>query len=51
VFDRIWGMLIESCQELDGVDWQWQSVDAAMSKARFGGIMSGPTPPTGQKTA
>jgi putative transposase len=39
VFDRIWASLIESCQELDGVDWQWQSADGAMSKARFGGIM------------
>jgi putative transposase len=44
VFDRIWALLIESCQELDGVDWQWQSADGAMSKARFGGIMSDAIP-------
>jgi putative transposase len=40
VFQRLWGLLVESCQELDGVDWQWQSADAAMAKARFGGTMS-----------
>lgn len=41
VFPRIWAMLIAHCQELDGVNWEWQSVDGAMGKARFGGIMSG----------
>ena len=51
VLDRVWGMLVESCQELDGVDWEWQSVDGAMSKARFGGIIPGPLPPTGRKAA
>lgn len=44
VFDRIWALLIESCQELDDVDWEWQSADGAMSKARFGGMMSAATP-------
>jgi putative transposase len=44
VFDRIWALLVESCQELDGVDWQWQSADGAMAKARFGGIMSDAIP-------
>jgi putative transposase len=37
VLDRLWGMLVESCEELGGVDWQWQAADAAMGKARFGG--------------
>ncbi len=44
VFQRLWGLLVESSEELDGVDWQWQSADAAMAKARFGGIMSAPIP-------
>ena len=44
VFERIWALLIESCQELDGVDWEWQSVDGAMGKARLGGIKSAPIP-------
>jgi putative transposase len=42
VFDRIWALLLRACEELGGVDWTWQSVDGAMAKARFGGIMSGP---------
>jgi len=43
VFQRIWAMLVESCDDLDGVDWQWQSADGAMGKARFGGIKWAPT--------
>ena len=44
VLERFWAVLVENCEELGGVDWQWQSVDAAMGKARFGGIMSAPIP-------
>jgi putative transposase len=40
VLQRFWATLIEHCEELDGVNWQWQSADAALGKARFGGIMS-----------
>ena len=43
-FQRLWAVLIEKCRELDGVDWQWQSADGALGKARFGGIKSAPTP-------
>ena len=45
VFERIWAVLIENCEELGGVDWTWQSADGAMGKARFGGIWSAPIPP------
>jgi putative transposase len=44
VFDRIWAVLIENCQELGGVNWEWQSADGAMGKARFGGIAWAATP-------
>jgi transposase len=44
VFERIWAVLIENCEELGGVNWEWQSADGAMSKARFGGILSARTP-------
>jgi putative transposase len=44
VFERIWAVLIENCEELGGVNWEWQSADGAMGKARFGGILSAPTP-------
>jgi len=50
VLDRIWGLLIESCEELGGVDWQWQAADAAMGKARFGGGKSARTPRIVRKT-
>ena len=43
VLERFWAVLVENCEELGGVDWQWQCVDAAMGKARFGGIVSAPT--------
>lgn len=51
VFERIWSALIVECEELGGVDWQWQSADASMGKARFGGIMSAPTPRIVRKMA
>lgn len=44
VLDRLWAALVEECEELGGVDWQWQSADAAMVKARFGGDKVGPNP-------
>ena len=37
VLHRMWGVLVEGCEELDGVDWEWQAADGAMGKARFGG--------------
>jgi len=51
LLDKIWAALIAECEELGGVDFSWQSADTAMSKARFGGTISGQTPQTGQKTA
>ena len=51
VFPAIWAKLIENCDELGGVDWQWQSADGAMGKARFGGTRSVGTPQTGARTA
>ena len=51
VFEHIWASLIENCQELGGVNWDWQSADGAMSKARFGGISSAQIPRIGGKMA
>ena len=28
---------MEGCEELGGVDWEWQAADGAMGKARLGG--------------
>lgn len=45
VLERIWAVLVENCAELDEVDWDWQSADAALGKARLGGMLPDPTPP------
>ncbi len=37
VLQRIWALLVEGCEELGGVNWEWQSADCAMGKARLGG--------------
>ncbi len=37
VLEGIWAALIEECQELGGVDWEWQSADCSMGRARLGG--------------
>jgi transposase len=51
VLERIWARLVETCDELGAVNWVWQSADAALGKARFGGIMSERTRRIGRKTA
>lgn len=38
IFSRIWAVLVERCEKLGGVDWEWQAADAALGKARLGGI-------------
>ena len=43
---RLWAVLVEQCNELGGVHWEWQAVDGAMGKARLGGTSLAPTPPT-----
>lgn len=50
VIGRIWAVLVEGCEELAGVDWEWQSFDCALGKARHGGIRSERTQPTGRRT-
>ena len=46
VLERIWATLVSACDELGGVNWRWQAADAALGKARFGGIKLALTPPT-----
>jgi putative transposase len=40
LFARLGAVLLEHGEELGGVDWQWQAADAALGKARLGGISS-----------
>jgi putative transposase len=51
VIGRLWALLVEGCQELGGVDWQWQSFDGVMGKARHGGTKSDRTQRIGRRTA
>ena len=51
VLEAIWARLVENCEDLGGGDWQWQSADGAMGKARFGGISSVSTPRIAGKMA
>lgn len=37
VFDHVWAELVRECDELGGVNWEWQAADTAMGKARLGG--------------
>ena len=48
VIGRLWAVLVNGCAELGGVDWEWQSFDCALGKARHGGIKSERTQPTGR---
>ena len=45
IFARMWAVLIEACEDLDGVDWEWQAADTMMGKARMGGDLVGRNPP------
>src|SRR3954469_8635052 len=44
IFEKIWAVLVEECDELGGVQWQWQSADAMLGKARSGGEKDGQEP-------
>jgi len=37
VFDILWAVLLTKCEALRGVDWDWQSADCALGKARGAG--------------
>lgn len=44
VFEAMWRLALEEYDELVGLDWQWQSIDGAMTKAPLGGEKTGPNP-------
>ena len=51
VIGRLWAVLVGACDELRGVDWEWQSFDCAMGKARHGGIKLDRTQLIGRRMA
>ena len=50
-FARLWAVLVERCEDLGGVDWEWQAADAGIGKARKGGAPPGRTRPTAPSPA
>ena len=50
-FQRLWAAMVAYARRLGLVDWEWQSADCAMGKARFGGAPAARTPPTGPSRA
>jgi transposase len=44
VFLKLWKMSLEEYDELKGIDWSWQSMDGAMTKAPLGGEKKRPQP-------
>jgi transposase len=44
VFRDLWAAGLLEYDRLKGIDWSWQSMDGAMTKAPLGGEKSGPQP-------
>jgi len=44
VFERMWEVALQYFHELRGLDWRWQSVDGAVTKAPLGGEKTGKNP-------
>lgn len=44
IFEKIWALLVEECDELGAVYWKWQAADGMLGKARFGGDKVGKNP-------
>ena len=42
--ERIWAVLVGECEELGGVQWEWQVGRWMLGKARFGGEKDGQKP-------
>ena len=47
VFEEMWRVMLVHYDELKGIDWQWTSADAFMTKAPKGGTWSAPRRSTG----
>jgi transposase len=37
IFARLWKLALEEYDDLVGIDWEWQSLDGAMTKSPLGG--------------
>jgi putative transposase len=46
VFKDLWAEALNAYDDLAGLEWTWQSIDGAMTKAPLGGRRRGPIPRT-----
>ena len=44
VFERLWAEALTIYDDLVGLEWTWQSIDGAMTKAPLGVRQQGPIP-------
>jgi putative transposase len=44
IFEQLWAVVQEQCEDLGGCDWEWQAADGWLGKARMGGDDVGPNP-------
>jgi len=44
LFEKLWRVGLAEYEELEGIEWEWQSVDGVMTKAPLGRGASGPNP-------
>jgi len=49
VFEKFWKAGLHEYDEVKGIDWKWQTMDGAMTKAPLGEARSAPTRPTARK--
>jgi len=50
VFEQLWGLGLERYDELRGIQWAYQAMDGAMTKAPLGGEKDGTQPDRPQQT-
>ncbi len=44
IFEKLWAEGLKEFDDLHGLDWKWQSMDGAMTKAPLGGEKNRPQP-------
>lgn len=44
VFEKAWKVLLKDYDQEVGIDWKWQALDGAITKAPLGGEATGPSP-------
>lgn len=50
VFEKLWRMALQEYDDLQGIDWEWQSLDGATTKAPLGGEKNREKPDRSRET-